>query len=230
MAVEPEFKFIGKGLYSLREARRLTGVPGPTLTRWVKGYARRRKGEQIVYDPLLAPSLPQLDEQIALSFRDLIELRFINRLRELKVPWSEIKATIEAARGLLDTDYPFGTRRFATDGRRLFSEVVDRPGFLLRLRTNQITFDRLFSPNLYSEIEFEKDEAVRWRPEAGRRFVVLDPRRSFGKPILDEHGIPTAVLASAVRAEDSIERVADWFELPDDAVQAAVDFERKLAA
>src|SRR6266404_1310802 len=224
------FKLIGKGLYSVQEARRLTRVPGPTLRRWVCGYARRRDGSRVDYPPLLTPSHPAIDDAIALSFRDLIELRFINRLRELHVPWSEIKATIDASRAMLRTDYPFGTRRFATDGRRLFSEIVDRPGLLLRVRTNQISFDRLFLPDLYAEIEFERDDAARWRPESGRRFVVIDPERSFGKPILDAHGIPTAVLAKAVQAEDSIARVADWFEVPDEAVQAAVDFESKLAA
>ena len=100
----------------------------------------------------------------------------------------------------------------------------------MRVRTNQISFDRLFLPDLYAEIEFERDDAVRWRPESGRRLVVIDPERSFGKPILDAHGIPTAVLAKAVQVEESITRVADWFEVPDEAVQAAVDFESKLAA
>jgi uncharacterized protein (DUF433 family)/DNA-binding transcriptional MerR regulator len=224
------YNLIGRGLYSLRETRRLTKIPRPTLNRWVKGYARRRAGERVNYDALLQPSLPILDEQITLSFRDLIELRFIDRLRQLKVSWAEIKATIDAAKSMLETDYPFGTRRFATDGRRLFSEIQDRPDLLLHLRTNQITADRVFSPDLYSEIEFEKDDAARWRPAAGRSKVVLDPGRSFGKPILDEFGIPTALIKSAFDAEESIDRVADWFEIPGDAVQAAVDFEIKLAA
>jgi uncharacterized protein (DUF433 family) len=228
--VERAFKLIGKGLYSVPEARRLTRIPGPTLRRWVCGYARRRDGARVEYLPLLARSHPFIDDAIALSFRDLIELRFINRLRELDVPRAEIKAAIDAARALLRTDYPFGTRRFATDCRRLFSEIADRPGFLLHLRTSQISFDRIFLPDLYAEIELERDDAARWRPESGRRFVIIDPERSFGKPILDAHGIPTAVLARAVHVEESITRVADWFEVPDDAVQAAVDFEGRLAA
>jgi uncharacterized protein (DUF433 family)/DNA-binding transcriptional MerR regulator len=224
------YTYIGQGLYSMGEARRLTGIPGRTLNRWVKGYARHRDGERVEYEALISPSLPILDDQITLSFRDLVELRFINRLREHHVSWAEIKTTIEAARELLDTAYPFGTHRFATDGRALFSEIIDRPGFLLRLRTRQISFDRIFSPDLYDEIEFENDTAVRWRPDAGKSFVIIDPGRSFGKPILDEFGIATGVIAKAVAIEESVRRVADWFELPEDAVTAAVDFEQKLAA
>jgi len=224
------YNFIGKGLYSVPEARRLTKIPAPTLNRWVQGYVRRRDGDTVSYDPLLQPSLPEIEEKVALSFRDLVELRFINRLRTLKVSWAEIKGTIEDARDLLKTNYPFGTRRFATDGRRLFSEIADKPGLLLRVRTKQITADRIFSPDLYSEIEFEDDDAVRWRPETGRSHVVIDPERSFGKPILDRYGIPTALLAKTARAEDSAAKTADWFEVPLDAVIAAVEFELKLAA
>ena len=228
--MDPAYQFIGKGLYSVAEARRLTRVPGPTLARWVKGYARRRKGERKDYAPILDASLPKLEGQIALSFRDLVELRFVNRLRELKVSWFEIKATIDRAREILQTPYPFGTYRFATDGRRLFSEIIDKPGFLLRIRTNQITADRLFSPDLYAEIEFEHGDAVRWRPEAGKSLVVIDPGRVFGKPIFDKYGIPTSLVKKMWEAEESIQRAADWFEISDESAEAAVAFELKIAA
>ena len=227
--VEP-FSLIGKGLYSLSDTRRLIKIPRPTLNRWVRGYARRRKGGRIDYPPLLNPSLPELEDQIVLSFRDVIELRFVNRLRELEVSWQEIKATIDAAREILKTDYPFGTRRFATDGRKIFSEIVEHPGYLLHLRTNQITADRFFSPDLYAEIEFEQDDAVRWRPASGRSMVVIDPGRSFGKPILDRFSIPTSLIKNAFDTEEVVSRVADWFEIPDAEVEAAIDFENKLAA
>ena len=70
-----------------------------------------------------------------------------------------------------------------------------------------------------------------WRPEAGRKVVVLDPERSFGKPILDEFDIQTQVIARAVAAEEGSEkRVADWYDIPVPAVQAAVHFERQLLA
>jgi uncharacterized protein (DUF433 family) len=60
--------------------------------------------------------------------------------------------------------------------------------------------------------------------------VVLDPRRSFGQPIVNDEGVSTRVLAGAVQAEQSIERVAEWFEVKPASVRAAVDFENQLAA
>jgi uncharacterized protein (DUF433 family) len=60
--------------------------------------------------------------------------------------------------------------------------------------------------------------------------VVVDPARVFGRPIVVEGGVPTEVLADAVRAEGSPARVAKLYEVPLAAVQDALTFERQLAA
>ncbi|MBI4564591.1 MAG: hypothetical protein HY716_07870 [Planctomycetes bacterium] len=82
-----------------------------------------------------------------------------------------------------------------------------------------------------ADLSFDDDlVAVAWWPLGKNREVVLDPSRSFGKPIVDSAAVPTAVLTHAVRAEGSLERVADWYEAPLEAVKGAVEFERKLIA
>jgi len=60
--------------------------------------------------------------------------------------------------------------------------------------------------------------------------VVLDPRRQFGQPIIENGGAQTSAIADAVKAEGSIEAVASWFEIDPDAVRQAVEFEIRLAA
>ena len=222
-----DFSLIGVGLYSVPEARRLTKIPAATINRWVRGYARRRDSERVQYPALVSPELPEIDDEVAVSFRDLMELRFINRLRQLEIPWREIKLTVETARDLYKTPHPFGTRRFAADGRKVFAKI-DRAGTLMR--ANQLSFEEMFQPSLFAELEYEGGEVARWRPEAGSNIVVLDPARSFGKPLVDEFGIPTAALAAAVAAEGDVERVADWYDVPERVVQIAVAYEQHLLA
>jgi uncharacterized protein (DUF433 family) len=72
---------------------------------------------------------------------------------------------------------------------------------------------------------------VRWFPMGEKRkVVVIDPQRAFGRPIVAEGGVPTEVLASAVAAEKSVERVARWYAVSPREVKAAVEFEQRLAA
>jgi uncharacterized protein (DUF433 family) len=61
--------------------------------------------------------------------------------------------------------------------------------------------------------------------------VVIDPAICLGKPIIEEVGITTAILAASYEANDhNVELVADWFRVHPKHVIAAVEFERSLAA
>ena len=52
----------------------------------------------------------------------------------------------------------------------------------------------------------------------------------YGRPILDRHGVPTEVLANAAKAAGSVNEVARWYEVPEQEIQDAVEFEQRLAA
>jgi uncharacterized protein (DUF433 family) len=83
---------------------------------------------------------------------------------------------------------------------------------------------------LYDALEYsEFDDLVRWWPLGKERRVLVDPRRSFGHPIVQE-GVPTAILARSYRAEGSAAAVARWFEVTEESVADALDFERSRAA
>jgi uncharacterized protein (DUF433 family) len=221
------YELIGVGLYSIGEVARFTGVPATTVNRWVRGYARRRHGQRTEYPPLMPSSLQSIDDKIALSFRDLMEIRFVAKLRALGVSWSEIDRTVATAREILKTHYPFGSLVFKSDGARVFAEL-EKGGRLLR--DGQFAFGVVFAPSLFAELEYEAGQVVRWRPSSGSNVVVLDPRRSFGKPLLDAFDVQTRVVAAAVEAEGSAARVADWYEIPLQAVRTAVTYERQLLA
>jgi uncharacterized protein (DUF433 family) len=69
--------------------------------------------------------------------------------------------------------------------------------------------------------------AKSWRIADG---VVIDPRISFGKPIVSSCAIPTMVLSSAYEANGrDLERVAAWYGIGPDDVHHAVTFENTLA-
>jgi uncharacterized protein (DUF433 family) len=106
-------------------------------------------------------------------------------------------------------------------------EIASRkhaPPGLLTLVKSQYEFSRIVRPILVG-IEHQNDEVARWWPMTESKGVVLDPKRSFGAPIVAEVGIPTEILMRAVTAEGSQEAAAIAYDVPRQAVARAVEYE-----
>ncbi|MGH7120498.1 MAG: DUF433 domain-containing protein [Acetobacteraceae bacterium] len=229
---------IGIGLYTVPEAARLTGIPQARLRRWLRGYTYAAgEGRAAASQPVWQRQLPEIDGTLGLGFLDLMEARFIDAFRKAGVPWRVIRLGAERAREIGGADHPFSSQRFRTDGRTIFTEIVDqaREPQLLDLVKSQFAFARVIGPSLYAGIEFSNRDPepgegpVRWWPLGRQTPVVIDPARNFGTPIISTGGIPTAVLADAVAAEGSVAKVARLFRLSPRSVDAALRFEQRLS-
>lgn len=222
--------FVGIGIYSASQAARLTSIPAQSIRRWARGYRYPYRGEQRSQDPVIWSQLPELDDSFAIGFLDLMEARFIHAFRKHGVSLPAIRLAAEKARELMHSNHPFSTHSFKTDGKTIFAEIADeaKDPTLLDLVRSQYAFREVLAPYLYEGTEFEADEPARWRPMPGARSIVLDPRRQFGQPIVEREGVRTEVLAAAFHAEQSLERVARWFEVDKRSVRAAVEFEEFL--
>lgn len=226
---------LGTGLYAVTEAARLSGVSAARIRRWIKGYdwARGKDTNRHRHrsPPVWRPDVAPIDGAQALSFRDLVEVRFVDAFLRAGVSWKRLRAVAEEASKRFETTHPFSTRRFVTDGRTIYDQVRREAGDTLEdLQTHQFAFRRVISPTLQGGLEFsETGTALRWWPEPGRgdRLIVVDPQRSFGQPVIDAANVPTAVIVAAVKV-DGEKKTADWFGLPLKAVRAAVRFEASL--
>jgi uncharacterized protein (DUF433 family) len=95
---------------------------------------------------------------------------------------------------------------------------------------DQLVFREFIAPYLKGLELSKDDEVVRWWPMERRGRVVIDPARSLGQPIVNDEGVPTAVLYRAFKAEGAIDPVARWYEVKPRSVEAAIEFEKQLAA
>ena len=226
---------IGIGLYSVSEASILARVPTRQIRRWLYGYSFQYRGRTHVSAPILEPEPPEIDDHQALSFLDLMELRFIRAFREAGVGLPTIREAARRACQLFDANHPFARQRFRTDGRYIFADIADvtedrqQRVLLLNLTRNQYAFREVVEPSLYRSMEYSAEgDAALWFPQFPRRSIVVDPRRSFGRPIVSKYAIPTDTLAAAVEAEGSAERAARLYEVPLSAVRSAVEFQQSL--
>lgn len=229
-------QLLGTGLYPLARAARLVGADVRSVRRWLKGYSWKCRDGRRVSGPLwnlqYATDEEFGDEQV-LGFRDLLELRTVARFIEHGVSLKVIRATIDAAREALG-DYPLHSRRFVTDGKKIFLDAVNTAGAteLLDLKERQYAIDAVIRPSLIEGIEYDAQaNPLRWFPNPKRRAIVLDPQIQFGEPIVADAGVPTDTLAAAYEAEGKdLGRVARLYRVTPQAVQAAVAFEHRLAA
>lgn len=224
-------------MYPLPRAARLVGAEVRSVRRWLKGYAWKQGDDRKLSCPLWtlehAHDEEFGDEQV-LSFQDLLELRTVARFIEQGVSLRVIRATIDVARETLG-DYPLHSKRFVTDGKKIFLEAVERAGEdpkLLDVRRQQFAMDAVIRPSLLEGIEYGADAtALRWFPVPKKRLVVLDPQVQFGEPIVTEGRVPTDTLAAAHQAEGKdVERVARLYRVTPQEVRAAVAFEQQIAA
>jgi len=175
--------------------------------------------------------LDPIEGSLALGFLDLIEIRFVESFLKAGVSWATLRAAHERGVKMFGCSHPFCTKGFATDGRDIFVKLHKETGepTLLEIARNQQVFSEITTPFL-KELEFDEgDLLVRWRPQTTHNLIVLDPARSFGRPIVSRPGIPTEVLNSALKAS-SIADVCHWYEVEKAEVQDAAEFEQRLAA
>ena len=126
---------------------------------------------------------------------------------------------------------PFSTQKFRTDGKTIFLEITEgiQEAKLVDLRRRQNVFRTIVEPSL-KDLEFDASAVARWFPlGTAHKSVVIDPARSFGRPIAAS-GVPTEVLYRSVTIEGSVAKVARLYEVSAAEVRSAVTFERKLAA
>lgn len=216
----------GVGIYAVRDAVQLTGVAPRRIRNWLRGYPATRESP-----PALSGQHAALDGVLALGFLDLIEVRFISHFLAHGVGWATIRKAAARAAEVRSVDHPFAMK-CRTDGRTIFAEVADETGDqrLFDLVDNQYALLKVLEPILEEGIEYDEEGmARRWHPlPRDCPGVVLDPERSFGRPILADAGIPTAALYQAFAAEGDARRVAAWYEVDSADVTAAVDFELRL--
>jgi uncharacterized protein (DUF433 family) len=224
--------WLGKGVYSKREASRLLRVPVDKVDRWLLGKTTVRRGVTGGLKPVVVAKIEQLDDRVTLTFTDLIELLFVRGFRETGLSLQYIRAAAEKAADLFKTSHPFALKQFATDGRRIFStlEVDDGDRRIMDLLRDQLIIPSVMDRYL-TQLDYDlgSGSAIRWWPRGKQGMVRIDPRVSFGAPTVPS-GVPTETLHKAFLANGQDPSVvASWYEVPEADVRAAVDYESELS-
>lgn len=169
-----------------------------------------------------------------LSFINLVEAFVLAGIRrEHEIPLPKVRKAVDYLRRTFNTKRPLSDEQFQTDGVDLF---VEKMGQLIgatqegQIQMRDIIRDRLQRVHRDPKGVPEKIVLFKARPQVqGSADVVIDPRLSFGRPVLDRLGVRTSVLAERFDAGDDIEVLAREYSAPPEAIQNAIRCERRAA-
>ena len=208
--------------YSIVEAAGYLRLPKSTLRAWLLGQQSFRSVIEIADR-----------HRRQLSFINLVEAFVLSAIRrEHSIPLPKVRKAVDYLRRSFNTRRPLADEQFATDGVHLF---VEKFGALIgatqagQIQMRDIILDRLKYIRRDPKGVPEKIILFPARGAAAKGDVVIDPRISFGRPVLDGFGVRTAVLAERFHAGDSIEALAHDYGVPSEAIENALRCEPRAA-
>lgn len=215
-------------IYTVGEAARYLRLSPATLRSWVAGRSYPRVGDQGYFEPLIAG--PELTDS-RLSFHNLVEAHVLRALRVAhRVPMAEIRTALNYAEKHFGIDRLLIREDLKAAPGSLF---LDKYGQLINLgRAGQLAMKRVLHAHLQGIEHDLQGLPCRFYPlptehsTASPKLIVINPRISFGRPVLASRSISTAAIADRIDAGDSIEEVARDYGLANDEVEEAIIYER----
>lgn len=231
-----EGSLLGKGLYTIPEAARILQMRAETVRCWVKGYSFGREGHRRYSPPLIQLPTSSGVSELFLTFQNLIELLFIRLFHREGVSLYTIRAAASEAQRDFESNHPFAVKQFDTDGKDIFAtlefkdvEGIPKSKVLKDLKLSQMVIDEIARP-YFKNLEYSSLGVIRYYPLGSDKSIVLDPKRSFGKPIDEASGVSTYVLYQMARTGEAPRDIAKWYGVSEEAVSNAIEYESFLKA
>ena len=215
-------------VYGFQQVDRLLVLHAGTAQRWIDGYERRGHS----YPPVVR--VESTGDEIV-TWGEFVEARFLAEYRDKGVPMVKMRPAIERLRERFGIKYPLAHLKPFAMGRELVEEVQEEVGLDKALRLVVIRSGQYLltdpAEHFLRSVDFGGDAhtgegiAQRLHPLAGNTVVMVDPLRQFGEPVV--RSVPTAVIAEMFDAGDSVEAIADLYDLPTADVEAGLRYERE---
>lgn len=213
--------------YPLVEVAAYLRLPEATLKSWVIGrkFPRRKGGTGTSRPVILRPH----SGDFRLSFTNLFEAYVLRALRsKYQIRLAEVRMAID------HVERQYGIERLLIhSGLRAGpgKMFLDRYGELVDLTARGQTGIREVWEAYLSRLAWDDDgNPLRFYPLTrespdGPRVVVIDPRISFGQPIIERRAIKTATIASRFLAGEAIPEIAADYDLEVGDVEEALRHE-----
>jgi uncharacterized protein (DUF433 family) len=222
-----------KPAYPASEAAYILNLPPATVKAWSFGQTRRDDGSVRFKAVIRAADT----RKKLLSFANLCELHVLAAIRRVhRVSLPKVRDSVEYLRSQLGADRPLIDRQFKTNGIDLFVEQaskllnVSRQGQEALRGEFELALARIERDNQGNPIKLFPYSRTTDHTAEQPKSVVIDPRLSFGRPVLTQSAVPTEVIFDRFQAGDSLEDMALDYNVDEKEIEEALRFEQRRAA
>mgnify|MGYP001794950415 FL=1 len=217
--------------YPVADAARYLAIPAGTLRSWLHGRTYPTANGKKYFEPLIHlsdGSSPQL------SFTNLVEAHVLRGIRQNhKIRLDKVRTALDYVEQKFGLPHPLARAQFQTDGVDLFVESVgqlinaSRDGQLAMQKTLQQLLQRIewdeegLAQRLFPLIQLQQADAP--------RVLEIDPRISFGRPVVVNTGIPADMVIDRFRAGESLESLADDYDFSRQQLEEILRYEMVLS-
>jgi len=220
--------------YTVSQAARLAKTTPQTVRRWLLGYDAA--GHRMV--PVFGNKQQQFQEAgFLVSFLELIEVVVVARFRHglasgHPVPLDRLRQAHAYARRAFDLPYPFASLNLRESGGHILHQFdehnPDGPRLALDLQ-GQWELPGIVRSEL-QQMDFDTDHpqqdpfALRWFPQGRSVPIVVDPHIAAGRPTIYRRGITVETIAQRFHHGESVQDIADDYEIGRDLVEEALRY------
>ena len=218
--------------YTIKDTAKYLRIPAGTIRSWTVGRNYPTINGVTFFQPVIITKdcKPKL-----LSFTNLIEVHVLRAIRKHhQIQLDKVRMALDYIDEQFQVPHPLAREEFRTDGADLF---IEKYGSLINASKNGQT-DLKDALNAHLE-RIEPDDtglAIKLYPftrsheENNPHIVVIDPRISFGRPVIANTGIATSILAERLKAGASIEDLCDDYDCDSVTIVEAIRCELPNAA
>ena len=203
--------------YSVPEAAYYLRIPVSTLRAWI--------GRRHDFAPLIVPAQ---EYPLSLSFINLIEAYVLASIRRKhEIAMSKVRKGLNFISSQFSSSHPLADKEFETDGIDLFLREAD----VVYNQEGQIVLAEVIKQYMK---RIERDIhglPIKLYPFSQRgepdepRFISIDPRISFGRPMLARKGIPIEILIERYRAGESIDELTNDYDCSQEEIEEALRYQ-----
>lgn len=214
------------GIFTVPDVARLVQASPALVRTWIDGRPDRQAH-------VIDNQLGRVNGKTAISFTNLMELRFVAVFAAAGVRLPVIRAILDDVREAINHPHPFATKTvFKTDGKKIVADIARINGVdvIYDFKSRNYEFPLVVLKSLKEGVVYDpRGDAAAWYPRPKiAPHVVVNPVLSFGRPVLQESRIPTETIVQAVKAEKSAAAVARLYDVPETQVREALKFQQNL--
>jgi len=211
--------------YTIAEAARYLKLAPATLRSWFIGRSYPKRDGSGYFKPLIPFADPA---HRLLSFTNLVEAYVLRALRQNhNVSITGLRTALDYAEQELKIPRLLMKNDLLTTTGDLFLQYY---GNLINLsQSGQLAMRKILDVYL-ARVEWEIELPSRLYPYIvgvdTQKVIVIDPAIGFGRPILIHKGISTAIIVDRIDAGESVESLAEDYDLKPEEIEMAIVYER----